>query len=71
MFQAPVNNVSWQVGIVHRAGPATSGDPCIVEGEMDALSLVEAGLLNVLSVPDDAPAEIRLTIMVFMSDRPA
>ena len=29
----------------------------ITEGEMDALSLVECGFMNVVSVPDGAPAE--------------
>lgn len=33
------------------------GDLYIVEGEMDALSLIEAGVPNVLSVPDGAPAK--------------
>jgi hypothetical protein len=31
----------------------------IVEGEMDKLALEEAGLTNVLSVPDGAPREVR------------
>ena len=31
----------------------------IVEGEMDKLALEEAGLRNVLSVPDGAPREVR------------
>ncbi len=32
-------------------------DLFIVEGEIDALSLIEAGIANVLSVPDGAPAK--------------
>ena len=28
----------------------------ITEGEMDALSLVQSGFMNVVSVPDGAPA---------------
>lgn len=35
---------------------AKSRDLYIVEGEMDALSLIEAGIPNVISVPDGAPA---------------
>jgi twinkle protein len=34
-------------------------DLYIVEGEIDALSLIEAGVPNVISVPDGAPKEVR------------
>ena len=36
---------------------AASRDLYLVEGEIDALSLIEAGIPNVLSVPDGAPAK--------------
>ena len=37
---------------------ATSGEIIIVEGEMDKLSLNEAGIWNVVSVPNGAPAKV-------------
>ncbi|UAK25850.1 toprim domain-containing protein [Sphingomonas nostoxanthinifaciens] len=37
---------------------AVSAELIIVEGEMDALSLIEAGIPNVLSVPDGAPKTV-------------
>lgn len=43
-------------GIDHIAG---CKDVIIVEGEMDVLSLREAGFSNVLSVPDGAPQQVR------------
>ncbi|KAL6779279.1 CGLD17 [Auxenochlorella protothecoides x Auxenochlorella symbiontica] len=39
-------------------GPA-GGDVVIVEGEMDKLAMESAGLGNVVSVPDGAPARVR------------
>ena len=37
----------------------TAGEIIIVEGEMDKLALEEAGMTNVLSVPDGAPREVK------------
>ncbi len=37
-----------------------AADIIIVEGEMDKLSLEEAGYLNVVSVPDGAPAKVKV-----------
>lgn len=36
-----------------------SPEVIIVEGEMDKLSLEEAGFQNVVSVPDGAPARVK------------
>lgn len=38
--------------------PEASSDLYIVEGEIDALSLIEAGIINVVSVPDGAPRTV-------------
>ncbi len=43
--------------LLDKLNPDVSRDLYIVEGEMDALSLIEAGIPNVLSVPDGAPAK--------------
>ncbi|WP_247895943.1 AAA family ATPase [Azospirillum brasilense] len=40
-------------------GIAGAREAIIVEGEIDALSLLEAGFVNVLSVPDGAPQRVR------------
>jgi twinkle protein len=41
--------------LLDKLDPMLATDLYIVEGELDALSLVEAGIPNVLSVPDGAP----------------
>jgi twinkle protein len=44
--------------LVDKLDVAKSRDLFIVEGEIDALSLIEAGIPNVLSVPDGAPKTV-------------
>jgi twinkle protein len=44
--------------LLDKLDPAIAPDLFIVEGEMDALSLIEAGVPNVLSVPDGAPKTV-------------
>ena len=36
-----------------------SGEVIVVEGEMDKLALEEAGITNVVSVPDGAPRQVK------------
>lgn len=36
-----------------------SGEIIVVEGEMDKLALEEAGITNVVSVPDGAPSRVK------------
>lgn len=43
---------------IDRLDPST-GEAVICEGEIDALSLMEAGVENALSVPDGAPSKLR------------
>lgn len=47
------SSVLWNIDCVVRDG---CSEVVIVEGEMDALAFMEAGVRNVLSVPDGAPA---------------
>ncbi len=44
--------------IVDEAQRPDGGEVIIVEGEMDKLSLEEAGFKNVMSVPDGAPGKV-------------
>ncbi len=38
---------------------AGQSEVIIVEGEMDRLAMMEAGITNVVSVPDGAPSRVR------------
>lgn len=44
--------------LVDKLDPSLGKDLYIVEGEIDALSLMEAGIPNVISVPDGAPKTV-------------
>lgn len=47
--------------VLERLRSGEEKDLIIVEGEMDKLSLNEAGFWNVVSVPDGAPASVKVS----------